>query len=38
MLACFLELVDDGSANSDITIWNLSVRSFRWTEGERQTI
>jgi hypothetical protein len=36
MLACYLELLDDGSANSDITVWNLSVRSFRWTEGERQ--
>ena len=38
MLACYLELIDDGSANADITIWNLSVRSFRWTEGERQTV
>lgn len=36
MLSCFLEYVDDGSANADITIWGLAVRAFKWTEGERQ--
>ena len=36
LLAMSLDYVDDGSSNADINIWDISLRSFRWTEGERQ--
>jgi hypothetical protein len=36
LITMALDLVDDGSANADITFWDISLRSFRWTEGERQ--
>lgn len=36
LITMALDYVDDGSANADITFWDISIRSFRWTEGERQ--
>jgi len=36
LITMALDYVDDGSANADITFWDISLRSFRWTEGERQ--
>lgn len=36
LITMLLEFVDDGSSNADITVWDVSLRSFRWTEGERQ--
>lgn len=36
MITIALDYVDDGSSNADITFWDFSIRSFRWTEGERQ--
>lgn len=36
LIAMALDYVDDGSSNADINIWDFSIRSFRWTEGERQ--
>ena len=36
MITMALDYIDDGSANADIVIWDISIRSFRWTEGERQ--
>lgn len=36
MITMSLDYIDDGSANADIDFWNISLRTFRWTEGERQ--
>ena len=36
MITMALDYIDDGSANADIVIWDISIRSYRWTEGERQ--
>lgn len=36
LISMALDYVNDGSSNADITIWDVSLRSFRWTEGERQ--
>lgn len=36
LITMAMDYVDDGSSNADITIWDISLRSFRWTEGERQ--
>lgn len=36
LLTMALDYVDDGSSNADITFWDIAIRSFRWTEGERQ--
>jgi hypothetical protein len=33
-----LELIDDGSNNADIAIWNVDLRGYRWTAGESQEI
>lgn len=36
LITMALDYVDDGSSNADVNIWDFSIRSFRWTEGERQ--
>ena len=36
LITMAMDYIDDGSSNADITIWDISLRSFRWTEGERQ--
>ena len=36
LLTMALDYVDDGSSNADLTFWDIAIRSFRWTEGERQ--
>ena len=36
--ALTLSLVDDGSNNADITIWNVDLRGYRWSAGENQEI
>ena len=33
-----LEMTDDGSNNADVTIWNVDLRGYRWTNGESQEI
>lgn len=36
MITMSLDYIDDGSSNADIDFWNIALRTFRWTEGERQ--
>ena len=36
LITMVLDFIDDGSSNADINLWDISIRSFRWTEGERQ--
>ena len=33
-----LELIDDGTNNADIVVWNVDLRGYRWTAGESQEI